>query len=521
MNILMVDDDVLAVEGLKSILNWKSMNISQIYTAYNMKQAQKIFKTNHVDIMICDIEMPKGSGLDLVEWIINEAYSVVIILLTSYANFEYASKAIKMQVKDYLLKPAPKNELEAVIMKAVVQVKEVEKIKDNQKFADYWSSNAVKVYQDLWKDIIFKHKCNELKAIEKMANTIGYSINETNYCPIIVKWKRLKICNETKGNSIIEFVLKNIVAEIFFGVTESKDVFSIDQNTLLVLKTANLKNINVYQEKCQMLINVFVSYYPEYKATCYIKDIVEVNDLSKTVHELLLAEKNDVLKTNRVIALLSQDIKNTSYEKPNMEKWMNEILNDNYAFAIEQVKAFLSSIDCIGFIGLSQFKNDFLQELYILLRKKGIQAHSILKDEQMVELFDKATNSFDDMYMWIDTLLQNITSYSYELEKTPSVVDEIKRYIEENMAKELNRTEMANKVFLHPDYLSHIFKQQMGISISDYIINTRIQAAKRLLKSTNESITNIAIDVGYGNIAYFSRIFKRVTGNTPKEFRNL
>ena len=114
-----------------------------------------------------------------------------------------------MQVKDYVLKPAPKNELEVVVMKAVTQVKEAKRIKDNQKFADYWNSNAVKVYQDLWKDIIFKHKFNQLEPIKKAAKKIGYSINETKYCPIIIKWKPLQIYHVTRGNNIIEFALKN------------------------------------------------------------------------------------------------------------------------------------------------------------------------------------------------------------------------------------------------------------------------------------------------------------------------
>ena len=91
------------------------------------------------------------------------------------------------------------------------------------------------------------------------------------------------------------------------------------------------------------------------------------------------------------------------------------------------------------------------------LEKRGIQANSILKNEKLVPLFNESSHSIEDMQIWIRELIEFLASYSYETEKTPNIVRKLETYIEENLQEELTRSDLAAKVFLHPDYLSHIF----------------------------------------------------------------
>ena len=116
---------------------------------------------------------------------------------------------------------------------------------------------------------------------------------------------------------------------------------------------------------------------------------------------------------------------------------------------------------------LNRFQHDFLQELYIVLEQKGIQANYIFKEERMVDLFNDAIKSVSDMGNWMEELIQFLVSFNYQAEKTPTIIEEIKSYIVKNLDGELSRNELASIVYLHPDYLSHIFKKQTGMSISD------------------------------------------------------
>lgn len=107
----------------------------------------------------------------------------------------------------------------------------------------------------------------------------------------------------------------------------------------------------------------------------------------------------------------------------------------------------------------------------------------------------------------------------FQVKKVPETISRVKAYIEENLSREISRNELAAAVYLHPDYLSHFFKEKTGMSISDYIADVRIEHAKNQLLTTEKPVSAIAFESGYSNMAYFSKIFKRATGLTPTEYR--
>ena len=105
MNILLVDDEIYAVEAIREMVDWNALDISEVSVAYSMRQAQRVLEEKSVDILLSDIEMPRGSGLELLAWIREKGLPVVSIFLTSHANFSYANQAIRLDTFDYVLKP--------------------------------------------------------------------------------------------------------------------------------------------------------------------------------------------------------------------------------------------------------------------------------------------------------------------------------------------------------------------------------------------------------------------------------
>ena len=96
----------------------------------------------------------------------------------------------------------------------------------------------------------------------------------------------------------------------------------------------------------------------------------------------------------------------------------------------------------------------------------------------------------------------------------------IKTYIETHFKEELTRESLASEVFMNPDYLSKLFKKNTGSSLMDYVTKVRIERAKELLERTVLTISEIAIETGYSNTAYFTKMFKKYTnGVTPREYR--
>lgn len=118
-SILIVDDDRTFVEELKSALQWNRLRITEVYTAFSVREAIAFLSKTKADIVLCDIEMPGGNGLQLLKWIRENHASMECIVLSSYAEFSYAQSALRFDVCDYLLKPIKAKELEETISRVV------------------------------------------------------------------------------------------------------------------------------------------------------------------------------------------------------------------------------------------------------------------------------------------------------------------------------------------------------------------------------------------------------------------
>ena len=141
MNLLLVDDEEYVIESIKKNVDWELLDIGQIYTASSMQQAQTVMGLMPIHVIVSDIVMPKGSGFDFMEWVRKEAYEVQAIFLTSYAEFDFARRAIALDSVDYLLKPIDFEKLTAAIQKASDRVKAALNYEAYRQESRIWEQN--------------------------------------------------------------------------------------------------------------------------------------------------------------------------------------------------------------------------------------------------------------------------------------------------------------------------------------------------------------------------------------------
>ena len=122
MNVLIVDDDRFVVASLSSGLNWEALGFTHIYTAYNIADAKTILAQKDVHLLLSDIDMPYGSGLDLLTWIRGAHRDLPVIFLTNYADFGYAQKALALKSFHYFLKPIEYDKLTCIIKDAILEI---------------------------------------------------------------------------------------------------------------------------------------------------------------------------------------------------------------------------------------------------------------------------------------------------------------------------------------------------------------------------------------------------------------
>ena len=164
MNLLLVDDEIAMLHIMEKAIDWKKKGIQKVFTAYNTDLARDIISSSKIDLVICDIEMPKENGLSLIQWIQDMYPEIINIILTGYPHFNYARSAISLGVYRYLLKPIAFDELEETIASAVEKLEEYKtknKPEADPEIADV--VNTIKKYlESHYSEVITRKKIEEL-----------------------------------------------------------------------------------------------------------------------------------------------------------------------------------------------------------------------------------------------------------------------------------------------------------------------------------------------------------------------
>ena len=135
MKVLIVDDDRLFVDKIKSTLEWEKLGVDKVYTSYDVSGAKEILNRYSVQLLMADVEMPGDNGLELLRWIQEKNLACKCIVISSHASFSYAQEAIRLQSSQYLLKPVSKEELTDAVIRVLgaIRVKEEQGTLDQDK----------------------------------------------------------------------------------------------------------------------------------------------------------------------------------------------------------------------------------------------------------------------------------------------------------------------------------------------------------------------------------------------------
>ena len=135
-SVLLVDDEELALVGLEEGVNWEEINIQKIYKCHSKDTAIRMLKTYGIDIVITDIEMPGGTGLELIHWVKENRPEVEAVFYTGHAEFAYVQEALRLGAADYLLKPIEYPALEKIVLEIEKKIYTREKEVDFKEFVD-------------------------------------------------------------------------------------------------------------------------------------------------------------------------------------------------------------------------------------------------------------------------------------------------------------------------------------------------------------------------------------------------
>ncbi|WP_234118111.1 response regulator transcription factor [Clostridium hydrogenum] len=525
MKAIIVDDDLLTVEVIRDSINWKVLGIDEVDTAYNITGAKKLFEKNVPDIVVCDIEMPKGSGIDLLKWIRKNQYKSEFIFLTCHESFEFASTALEYNAIGYITKPFNIDKTEMAIDKAVEKIKKERHLNEYSEYGEYWLNNKKIMLQNFWRELLFFGISNDFNSIKEEIEirNLKLDISEQYYLVLISVIK-----SENKGilinNQTFEYALKKLSAETIICELDFDNIIYYvndrTHNVLIILPSSKFnKEIKAgclnFIDSCDM--------YLKCRAACYISDGVEMSSLADRRVNLEEMDQNNIVFRNKVFLYGDKDVFNTKGQYSIDISVVSELLENrekikivNYMKEELELLRARKNLDASAMYSMHQ---DFMQVIYAFLYKNEIQAHNLFSDKVSQKLSINANNSIFDMLKWIHFITTKTIDYLDEVKKSYTIIDKAKNYIHENYREDITRKDVAASVFLTPDYLAKMFKTKTGVAVKDYINSYRIEKAKDLLRNSDISISMAASEVGFDNFSYFSTVFKKITGVSPVSFR--
>lgn len=524
MQCLLIDDDIPTVNVLNDFVDWDAFGISKITTAHNISDAKLLFEQSIPDIIICDIEMPKGTGLDMIKWVREHKYDCGFIFFTCHESFDFASTAISFNADAYVIKPFDKDKLETSLIKAIDVIKQRRELNEYSKYGQAWLKNRDLVEQGFWRDIMFATIPPRLDVIQSEMRKRDLDLHlEERYLLVITCVSKNDMEIEWNDNTF-KYALHNLCSDVWFGTTDHSQIVTYKMEDVFysALIIPELESIDVVKEKCNKLIKQCRKLF-RCTATSYLAEGNAIFQIAEAKIRLEEMDKKNIIYKGKVHDGKEHFIH--SYSEPYS---LDVALMNTLFIQGERVKIvhllkkeleLLASLNKLDVATIRAIHQDFVQVVYALLYKNNIQAHKLFSDEVAQQLAQSSNGSVFEFMKWANYVTNTTIDFLKLIIASEGVVEKAKRFIQEHYDQDLNREDIAAVVFLTPDYLAKRFKLETGLSVKEYLNEYRVKVAQEMLIHSKESISHIATQTGFDSLSYFSTVFKKVTGDTPNAFR--
>lgn len=482
--VLIVDDERFIRTSIRKRIEWQKYGLSVEGEAGNGQEALLVLEKVNPDIVFVDIRMPVMDGLKFVEEARKRFSRCVFIIMSAYSDFSYAHKAIKLGVEDYVLKPMDKEEVGKILEKAVHHLNQ-EHLKNQSYLREGQKSGIFLCSERLAAVAFWLPASEEMQPVETAA----------------------------------------LLEECSFIRERKVDVYRIEDysrdNCQICLMSGDLLTQECVQDLLEKLMDDDM---PEYTIVAYAyKDTG--SDVWETVAKSVWALKNKMFWPERRI-LSARELEESSYMN-SPQDMRTEISRVYHLLASHQYES--GKLGFVGMIDRVIRRGNSIDSIEEMIEDSLVMLKSFSKESSYTEfnIICHKWKSQDYLLEYrspgeLKEELRNLLEQAVGLVDNhggQDVIGAVKSYIRKNYASDLNVTDVAAKFYINANYLSTLFRREAGVKLGNYIEGIRMERAKELLKNSDWIIQEIAAETGYADANYFTKVFKRYTGMTPRQYR--
>lgn len=528
-NVMIVDDEQVIKKGLLCFVNWETLDCEVVCDASNGIEAKEKLAAHRVDIVVTDIKMPGMDGLELSRYIHENYPSVKVIILTAFADFSYAQAAIKYNVVDFVIKTNPSEKIPDAVMKAQALItQEKEKEQKLKLLEEKINNNLSEICEKFFKDVFSSILTNE-EHIQLRMNELGIKLN--NYFVVIFDINGSP--NESSSissedyNSFMQSV-KNFLSLALKNYSHYTVV--ADRTLLVAVISFNNYNVSLSTQTVLMTCNEILSIADSFMRFTISIGVSQMkqkaNALSRAYLEAKDALQGSFYNNNHVSVFIPHTAPVTaSAGQPHdiAEKIVGSLQLASPAEAFKSLESLLEEYrqnkEPIESIKVSCML--IASYCFRLLAGYKLFAPELADREPEVYRQIQASKNIQNLSGILRELIGSIATVMASKDKQYSyIVKETQKYIRDNFSKNINLQTIADHIHVNSSYLSRLYKKETGDSIVDALNKYRIEVAKKLLKNPANKIFEVACAVGIEDPAYFTHVFTRYTGMSPKEFKS-
>lgn len=532
VKLVVADDEERVCRLIVALGNWEELGIQVVGTAANGIQALDLIRREKTDILITDIRMPGLNGLELIEKVREVSPDIKIMIISGYANFEYAQNALKQGVSDYLLKPINKDALNESLAKMVKQIEDArmtdmafrdiqnerreEMLKlRNMLLHDLKYDRSLSLTEDILKEKYYLNVQPGVYQAIAIKQDMGHdqrgSQNEAEHNKAELIWNKME-----------EILLREVTKECyeFVAAVEGEYLYGImnypPRNSEKVRKVVRscfnqMLARNDYLGKTQISLGLGSA----------VKMAEEITDsymtAGRALSERLLEGSGKILETDSSNGVL--------YEKKLVDKFARSMGTALQTLDVEEIKNSVSSLynETMETPGVHGW--EILEMIWqcgsIFIMRLDVADKADLQEEFRNKCDNCTTVNALFSYL-LDFMLAKVNQMLL-LREEDSVrpVRLAKQYIHNHYQEQITLEEVSEYVGLTPAYFSVMFKKETEIGFAKYLINERIEGAKDLLRETTFSVAEVCRKVGYNDPKHFTRLFEKNVGVKPAVYRKL
>lgn len=532
--VLIADDEPKVCRLIEKVVDWKALNLEIAGIVENGIEALASMEKEKVDIIITDIQMPGCDGLELIEKAKKINPQIGVVIISGYSRFEYAQKAIRYGVEDYLLKPIEETELTRILRKLVEGKERTTEEKESKAILkEMVEEDSRKIRENLMTGMIMEPQTwKEKLDREKINNQYRCEFRPGIYQVVVIKADITRKRNERESYELLQKQVRTIAEnELRKGSLEMLS-FTAPEGTYILLnygleyEKELRKRLKTVRSKICAMRDLFWDIQATVGLGNAVNALNEVSDSIQCARRAILNRiylgLNHTIGVNQkeAYAAVLEDIIDTK-SKAKLIDGIETLNKSEILKLITRLKEQTKSVQIDGEL-LLRICEELIDTLTLGMKKMFTGKEVRYIKERFIEEYHMCT-TVDEVFKTLEETfgfeIDGAVKQLAESEIRP--IREVRKYIQKHYGEDIKLEDISIITGFNSNYFSGLFKKHVGMGFAEYLTEVRIKNAKSFLIQGELTAAEIAERTGYNDVKYFYKAFKRTTGMTPKEFKAL